>query len=60
MKDVRILIQMSRKYIPNGPINNNLALAKIIALCRTGDKPLYEPIMVSFFDAYMHHSASIN
>ena len=30
-----------------GPINNNSALVQIIAWRRTGDKPLYEPMMVS-------------
>ena len=33
-------------FIPRGRINNTPALARIMALCRGGDKPLSEPMMV--------------
>ena len=46
-KNVRILINISLKFVPKGPINNNLALVQIMAWCRSGDKPLSEPMMVS-------------
>ena len=32
---------------PKGPINNIPALVQMMACCRSGDKPLSEPIMVS-------------
>ena len=52
-----IPIKISPKFIPKGPINNILALVQIMAWRRTGDKPLSEPMMTQFNDAYMRHSA---
>ena len=46
-ENVRISIKISLKFVPNGPIDNNLALVQIMAWCRSGDKPLSEPMMVS-------------
>ena len=34
------------KFVPNGPINNSLALVQIMAWRRPGDKPLSEPMLV--------------
>ena len=42
-----IPINISLKFVPNGPINNIPALFKIMAWRRPGDKPLSEPMMVS-------------
>ena len=42
-----ILIKISLKFVPKGPINNILALVQIMAWRRPGDKPLSEPTMVS-------------
>ena len=50
-----ILIQISLKIVPISPIDNKPALVQIMALCRTGDKPLPEPMMTQFTDAYMRH-----
>ena len=44
---VRILIEISLKFVPKGPINNIPALVQIMAWRRSGDKPLSEPMMVS-------------
>ena len=38
-----------------GPINNILALIQIMAWSQLGDKPLPEPMMTQFTDAYMRH-----
>ena len=46
-ENVRISIKISPKFVPKGPINNNPALVQIMAWCRSGDKPLSEPMMVS-------------
>ena len=43
----RILIKISIKFVPKGPINNNPALVQIMAWRRSGDKPLSEPMMIS-------------
>ena len=37
------------------PIDNNPALAQIMAWRRIGDKPLSEPVLTWFTDAYMRH-----
>ena len=40
-----ILIQISLKFVPKGPINNKSALVQVMAWCWTGDKPLTEPML---------------
>ena len=37
------------------PIDNNTALVWIMAWCRIGAKPLSEPMLTRFTDAYMRH-----
>ena len=46
-ENIWILIDMSLKFFPKGPINNIPALVQIMAWRRPGDKPLSEPMMVS-------------
>ena len=46
-ENVWILIKISLKFIPKGPINNIPALVQIMAWRRPGDKPWSGPIMVS-------------
>ena len=46
-ENVIILIRISLKFVPDGPINNIPALVRIMAWRRPGDKPLSEPVMVS-------------
>ena len=48
MKMCEFLFKISLKFVPNVPINNISALVWIMAWCQPGDKPLSEPIMVSF------------
>ena len=40
-------VSMSPKFVPQGQINNIPALVQLMAWRRPGDKPLYEPMMVS-------------
>ena len=42
-----ILIMISLKFVPDGPINNIPPLVQIMAWRRPGDKPLSEPVMFS-------------
>ena len=42
-----VWISISLKFVPKGPINNIPALVQIMAWRRPGDKPLFEPMMVS-------------
>ena len=46
-ENVWILIEISLKFIPKGPINNIPALVQIMAWRRPGDKPLSEAMMVN-------------
>ena len=46
-ENTSILIDISLKFVPEGRINNMLALVQIMAWRRLGDKPLSEPMMVS-------------
>ena len=50
-----IVIKISLKFIPKAPINIILALVQIMAWRRLGDKPLSEPMLTRFSDAYMWH-----
>ena len=42
-------------FVPKGPTDNNLALVQVMASHRTGNKPLSEPMLTQFTDAYMLH-----
>ena len=44
-KNVIILIKISLKFVPNGPINNIPALVQIMTWRRSSDKQLSEPMM---------------
>ena len=59
-ENVWIPIKISLTFVPKGPINNIPALVQIMAWRRTGDKPLSEPMMTQFNDAYMRHLASMS
>ena len=51
----RISIQISLKFVPEGPIDNKSALVQVMAWRWTSDKPLPEPMVTQFTDAYMWH-----
>ena len=44
---VKILIEISLKFVSNGPVNDIPALVQIMAWHRPGAKPLSEPMMAS-------------
>ena len=46
-ENVRISIKFSLKFVPKVPINDITSLVQIMAWCRRGDKPLYEPTLLS-------------
>ena len=48
-----ILIQISLKFVAKGSIDKTVALVQVMARRRTGDKPLPEPMLTQFLDAYM-------
>ena len=47
----RILIPISLKIVPKGPIDNNAALVRMMACRRTGNKPLSVPMLTQFPNA---------
>ena len=51
----RILFEISLQFVPVSPIDNKPALVQVMAWRRTGDKPLPEPMLTQFTDAYMRH-----
>ena len=55
-----ILIKISLKYVPKGPINNIPALVQIVAWHRIGDKPLFEPMSTWFIDTYVPHMGEVS
>ena len=59
-ENFRISIKISRKFVPEGPIDNKSALVRVMAWRRTGDKPLPEPMLTQFTDAYMRHKGEMS
>ena len=51
-ENVWIPIKISLKIVPKGPSNNIPAVVQIMAWCWPGDKPLSEPMVVSFWRIY--------
>ena len=50
-----IMIRISLKFVPKGPIDNKWALVQVMGWRQTGDKPLPGPMMTQFIDTYMRH-----
>ena len=46
-ENILISINISLKFVPNGPINNIPALVQVMVWRRPGDNPLSEPTMVN-------------
>ena len=48
-------IQVSLKFVPKDSIDNKSALVQVMACRLFGAKPLPEPMLTQFTDAYMRH-----
>ena len=55
-----ISIQISLKFVSKGSIDNKSALVQVMAGCRAGGKPLPEPVLTHFTDAYMRHQGEMS
>ena len=55
-ENIWISINISLKFVPKGPINNNLALVQIMAWRLLCDKPLSKPMLFSL----LTHSTSMS
>ena len=53
-------IQILLKFVPKGAIDNESVLVQVMAWRRKGDKPLPEPILTQFTDAYMRHQRKMS
>ena len=51
----RIPIGISLTFVSRSAIDNKPALVQVMAWHRTGHKPLPEPMLTQFADAYMRH-----
>ena len=49
----KIPIQISLTLVPRSPIDNKPSLVQVMAWRRIGGKPLPEPLMTQFTEAYM-------
>ena len=58
-KNCCIAIQILLKFVPNGSINDEPAFVQKMAWYQIGDKPLSEPQIDYFTDAYTCHVASM-
>ena len=47
-ENIFILIKISLKFVPKGPVDNNPALVQIMACHQIGDKPLSESMLTHF------------
>ena len=54
-ENIRISIQISLKFVPNGPIDDKSALVQVMAWRRPGGKPFPEAMLTQFTDAYLRH-----
>ena len=50
-----VSLRISLKLVSKGPIDNKSVFVQVMAWRQTGDKPLPEPILTQFADAYMRH-----
>ena len=57
---LKFLRRVAKTLVILGPGDNNSTLVYVMAWCRTGNRPLPEPMMTKFTDAYMHHQASMD
>ena len=56
----RILIQISLKFVSKDPMDNKTALVQVMAWRWTCEKPLTEPMLTPFTDAYTRHLGAVS
>ena len=54
-----ILVIISLRFVPKSPFNNKSSLVQVMACRQIGDKPLSEPMMTQFYDAYTIHGLTL-
>ena len=58
-ENVLISIIIPLNFVHKGPIDNKSSLVQVMAWHQIGDKPLHDPMMSQFNDAYMRHLAPV-
>ena len=53
MKTFVSLFKITLKFVHRGPIDRNVSLVPVMTVCRTGDNPLYEPIITKVSACHM-------
>ena len=59
-ENVWIVIKISLKFVPKGPINNIPALVQIMVWCHPGDKLLSEPMVISLPTLHIYVPLGLN
>ena len=54
------MIRISLKFVPKCAIDKESALVQVMAWRHTGDKPLPDPMLTQFTDAYMRHYGELS
>ena len=54
-QNIKILIQISLKFVLKGQIDNKSAMIQVMAWRLAGGKPLPEAMMTQFTNPYMRH-----
>ena len=54
VNEFRMSILILQTFVPKGLLNNKSALVQVMSWRRTADKPLPEPMLTQFTDAYMY------
>ena len=58
-ENLRILIPISLKFVPEHAIVHKSFLVQAVALCQTGDKSLPKPMLTKFYDAIWYYHATM-
>ena len=53
-------IEISLKFVARSPIDNKPSFVRVMAWHRIGVKPLPEPMMAQFTDAYLRHNGEMS
>ena len=54
-----ISIKIALKSVRKGSVDGKRSLVQVMAWCRIGNKPLPEPMVTQFIEAYVHHQVSV-
>ena len=59
-KNACLMILILLNFVSKCAVDDKLSYVQVMAWCRTGDKPLIEPITTKFDDIVWHQRATMN